>query len=325
MPNDLIDINNAVLPAFINPKDTAISEAVLGGMSSGTEHPRLSIRAGRFRLVEGGVETPLQTLAVQVVIVGANPAKSKVFYSSAYDEDEASAPDCWSNDGMHPDPSVTTKQAESCATCPQNVWGSKITPTGKQTRACSDLKRIAVVDAENVESTVYELTVPASSHKDLTRHAKELAMKGVPLHAAVTQIGFDPQASYPKLTFSFAGFIRDDQYQKVQSLVGSDAIKEIVRALPSTPAPAALEAPAPTPVAAPEPKKEETPPAPAQPAASGLGAAKVEAPVAPAPAPDAPAGLSAAAPLSAAPSLANADMSAYEADIDSFLNASKGQ
>lgn len=318
MSNELIDINNATLPAFINPHDTSVSSDVLGGMGSPSEHPRLSIRAGRFRLVEDGVETPLQTLAVNVVIVGANPAKSKVFYAAAYDEAEASAPDCWSNDGVHPDPSVTTKQAEACATCPQNVWGSKITPAGKQTRACSDLKRIAVVDSEfNADSTIYELTVPASSHKDLTRHAKELEMKGVPLHAAITQISFDTEASFPKLVFKFAGFIRDEQYPVAQSLVGSDKVKEIVRALaapqaPQAPTPVA-EQPAPAPVAQPEP--------PVQPAATGLGAAKAQA-AAPEPAPAAASGLSTAAPLNPAPSLASADMSAYEAEIDSFLNTS---
>jgi len=47
-------------------------------VNDGPNIPRISIRAGRYRLVEDGVETTVG-VTLDTIIVGANPRVSKVF------------------------------------------------------------------------------------------------------------------------------------------------------------------------------------------------------------------------------------------------------
>ena len=122
-----------------------LGAALTGGLSSGQSFPRISIKASRFRIVEGDTETVLDSTTLDVVIVGANPRLSKTWYAKAWDKDaEPTGPDCFSLDGIGPDPESTDPQNDMCASCPQNAWGSKVTPTGQQVKACSDNKRLAV-------------------------------------------------------------------------------------------------------------------------------------------------------------------------------------
>jgi len=81
--------------------------AVLSALLTDTfQYPKISTRASRYRLVEDGVETVVGT-TLDVVIVGSNPGVSKIWYSKPYDGADAVRPDCFSNDGVAPDPSGT--------------------------------------------------------------------------------------------------------------------------------------------------------------------------------------------------------------------------
>jgi hypothetical protein len=63
-------------------------------VSDGISIPRISIRAGRYRLNEEGVETTVG-VTLDTIIVGANPRVSKVFYGKAFDASaENVRPDC---------------------------------------------------------------------------------------------------------------------------------------------------------------------------------------------------------------------------------------
>jgi hypothetical protein len=44
----------------------------------------------------------------------------------------------------------------------------------------------------------------------------------------ITNIGFDPKASYPKLTFSYGGFLDEEAYNTVADRVQSDEVLEII-------------------------------------------------------------------------------------------------
>lgn len=278
---------NIQVPAHLAAKvgqPSALSQSISSGISQGQSFPRISIKGARFRIVEDGTETVLDTTALDVVIVGANPKLSKTFYAKAWDKDaEPSAPDCYSLDGTKPHPESESPQNDLCAQCPHNAWGSKIGPQGQQLKACTDQKRLAIVAADDPEGPIYLLQVTPSALKALNVYHKDLSMRGIPAEIVKTKIGFDTDASYPKLKFGFGGFLDEDTYAAVEPLFGSDNVLEItgekqpeVAPAPTQPRKAAVKAkPAPEPEV--EEEAEEEAPAPVdEKPKRGFGAAKAE-------------------------------------------------
>jgi hypothetical protein len=144
------------VPAYI--KGVAkMDDSLFSGIGSG--FPVVSIRGRAWRIVTNGVED-IVTLpdsddpapSIEVVVLKGNKGTSKVFYASAYVEGSDSKPDCFSNDGVAPDAQVEHPQSSRCATCKQNVWGSKITPQGTKTKACSDSRRLAIAPAGDLQN-----------------------------------------------------------------------------------------------------------------------------------------------------------------------------
>jgi len=281
---------------------SALAQSLTGGLSSGggESFPRISIKGARFRIIDGDTETVLDSTSLEVVIVGANPRLSKTWYAKQWTPDsEPSAPECFSLDGIGPDPQSTNPQNDLCASCPQNAWGSKVTPQGQQIKACADQKRLAVVAADDANGPIYLLQVTPAALKGLNQYQKELSVRGIPPEIVKTKVSFDTDASFPKLKFSFGGFLDEETQGVVDELFGSDKVKDITGEIPRTPVSVPKIA-APTKVSVkavepkPEPVVEETPPPPAPSTKRGFGAAKVEvkpkaaAPkAAPAPAPTA--------------------------------------
>ena len=278
-----IILANVQIPAHLAAKvgqPSALSQSIASGISSGQSFPRISIKGARFRIIEDGTETVLDTTSLDVVIVGANPKLSKTFYAKAWDKDaEPSAPDCFSLDGVRPHPESEGPQNDVCASCPHNAWGSKTGPQGQQLKACTDQKRLAVVAADDPEGPVYLLQVTPAALKGLNSYHKELSVRGIPAEVVKTKIGFDTDASFPKLKFSFGGFLDEGTYAAVEPLFGADNVMEITgerqpeaAAAPSTPRKAAVKVSQPAPE--PEVEEEAAAPAAAEAPKRGFGAAK---------------------------------------------------
>ena len=236
---------------------SALSAALSGGLSGGSEYPRISIKGARFRIIDGGAETVLEDTKLSVVIVGANPRLSKTYYAKQWTPDsEPTSPDCYSLDGLRPHPESTGPVNDTCAGCPMNAWGSKVTPMGQQIKACADQKRLAVVASNDPTGPIYLLQVTPAALKGLSSYQKELTMRGIPVEAVKTIATFDTDASYPKLVFKFGGFLDEAEYAAVEGLFGSDKVTEITGE--NTPVVAA----APAPVAKPKPASVKAAPAP---------------------------------------------------------------
>jgi len=287
---------------------SVLGAALTGGLSSGQTFPKISIKASRFRIKEGDTETVLESTTLDVVVVGANPRLSKTWYAKQWDANaEPVAPDCFSLDGVSPDPESEDPQNDLCASCPHSAWGSKVTPTGQKVKACSDKKRLAVVAADDASGPVYLLEVTPAALKGLNQYQKELAVRGIPPEIVKTRVSFDTDASFPKLKFTFGGFLEADVQEVVDGLFGSEQVNEITGetlrtpvAVPKIAAPAPV-APKPA-VKAAAPVEEPAPaPAPAQAAAPkrGFGASKAAA-AAPAAAPAAKPAPAKAAPAPSA-------------------------
>lgn len=252
MSNDIIPANLQV-PAHIAQMTSTLSDAVGGGLTTGAP-PRISTKAGRFRLVEDGAEEVLDTLSLNVVLVGANPNVSKTYYERDYNEDNAEAPDCFSNNGVTPDASVAHPQAKRCVDCPQNVWGSKISKqTGKDIKACADRKLLAVVPVQDITGTIYQLSLAPTSLRNLAAYNNELKRRKVAIEGVATKVSFDPNASHPLLQFSFSRFLDASEAAQVGETLANPRVHEVVNV---------TEAPADAPQAAPEPEPtpvQETP------------------------------------------------------------------
>src|SRR4029453_5583633 len=114
----------------------------------------LSIKGKVFRIRVDGNETPFidqQTRQVipylDVVLANASRLISKAYYIKQFNDESFEPPDCWSLDGVRPDPSVANKVNPTCANCPKNAFGSapsRNPEEGKRGgKACADARRIA--------------------------------------------------------------------------------------------------------------------------------------------------------------------------------------
>ena len=277
---------NIQVPAHLASKvgqPSALSQNLSGGITGGPSFPRISLKGSRFRIREDGTETVLDATALETIIVGANPQLSKTYYAEEWDKDaDPTAPDCYSYNGIRPHPESENPQNDLCASCPHNAWGSKIGPQGQKLKMCGDLKRLAVVSADDPSGPIYLLQVTPAALKGLNAYHKELSMRGIPVDIVKTKLSFDTDASFPKLQFAFGGFLDEETYGEVEHLFGSAEVMEITGESqpeaaeePSKPRkaavkPAAKPEPAPEPEA--EPEQEESKPA------RGFGAKKAAAP-----------------------------------------------
>ena len=177
----------------------------------------------------GGVDTPLMREdgdgargSIEVVIVKAAAPISKIFYKGGYVEGSTAAPDCWSASGVAPDSSVQNKIHSTCADCPMNAWGSRVTEAGKQGKACADSRRIAVVPVADIDNELFGgpmlLRVPAASLKDLKAYGDLLNSYQYPYYAVATRISFDPKEAYPKFVFNAIRPLTDDEGRKIMAL-----------------------------------------------------------------------------------------------------------
>lgn len=285
------EINQALVElAGIDTNDLA------GGVDGG--YAVLKFRSSKWRISYGGTtelitgNTGEPVPSLQVVLVRGSKALAKSYYASKYEEGSDDAPDCWSMDGVRPDPQVANPISPGCAACPMNAFGSRAinTPGGTgRGKACQDVRRIAVVPEGDLSNERYGgpmlLRVPPASLGDLAKFAKALAAENYPYNAVVTQLGFDAEASYPKLTFrAVRPLSQDHQDQLIELLQDPEFCGKVDHILNRNEEAPAAPAPAPAPAApAPAARAQAAPAAPrAQAAPAAQPSLFDNAPVAPA-------------------------------------------
>ncbi len=233
--NTTLQVPEHIAKRIAARKGEALSSPILDALSGAGKfpYPKVSIRAGRFRLVEDSTET-MVGITLPVVIVGANPNVSKTYYSKPYDPNATDArPDCFSNDGIVPDPSVQNPISKSCSSCSHNVIGSKMTPSGAKTTLCNSSRHLAVVPSAD-PTKLYALSIPVSSLRALREYVTTLKNYGVKPEEAVTTLGFDETTSYPRITFTQGGWPSTEGLQQIEQTMveKADQIKEITREKP---------------------------------------------------------------------------------------------
>ena len=220
--------DKANLPAFARSNAGAElnKEATAGTGGEGIN--RISLKQSRFRLIVGGEQVSVIPEAhMDVVIVQANPGVSRAYYSSKYNPDaEDQSPDCYSSGGVVPDLDVSPekKKCDTCANCPLSQWGSRINDKGAKVKACSEVKRMAIVPKTNVNAPMFQVAVPAASLKIFGNFVRMLnqASPAIPYNGIVTRISFDEQSDFPKLVFAPQEWLTDEQYAVITERYGSE-------------------------------------------------------------------------------------------------------
>lgn len=218
------------LPAALASRQrrSVIDDATTGLGSSRGAH--ISIKGGRFRLVSAtGVETPLETHYVDVIVVDANSHPARVFFDGPYVPGDDVPPVCFSDNGTGPSNQAMQPQAPTCAVCPNNVRGSDTTFSGKATTACDNRKKMAVIIPDDPAVNVYEFQIPPGSLSNLRAYGAWLGQQAsgvqgrkMDIADVVTRISFDPDRQF---VMQFAAVAFADDERTIQLIDYIDANK----------------------------------------------------------------------------------------------------
>lgn len=204
------------VPDYLKNNEEAAQRALqdAASMASASNSvPRISLRGREFRLIEGGEEVKKIRDKMRVIILGVEPEAGrmiKTWYKDGYKSGAKEPPTCSSEDGISPSPWVQDRQADLCAKCPKNHFGSAISPSGKQTKACRDSKRVWLVEADDPkpirERTQYGLNVTVASLKAFSEYGRELTSYGQSPCVAITELEM-LDMEYPQLDFHLVGWV----------------------------------------------------------------------------------------------------------------------
>ncbi len=236
MANDLIIDNDEdgalALPAHLRGT-AAAADDLSGGLSGG--YPVISIKGKRFAISDGGSREVIMrpdepdepASSLQVVIVKSNPHLSKVYYEQGYSEGSDAKPTCYSNNGVGPAADAQSPQSPTCAVCPHNEWGSRISDSGGKGKACGDSRRIAVCPVGELDRPML-LRIPAATLRELANYAGNLKRRNAPYQAVVTKLSFDNNVAHPKLNFKSVRWLDAKEWAQVQELMSNPTLDQIV-------------------------------------------------------------------------------------------------
>ncbi len=131
-------------------------------------------------------------------------AAAHYYYTTAYSEGDVTPPDCFAlglnAPELAPSSKALHKQAENCAVCPQNQFGTA--PNGKG-KACRNTRLLALLPLDATEETPLQLlSLSPTAIKAFDDYAAAIARTyRAPPYKVISMIGFDPTASYATLRF----------------------------------------------------------------------------------------------------------------------------
>lgn len=216
MTNDVSIFKNRDIAVSGKKAPSALTQSLMKG---GAKLKRISPRNGMFVRVVNGETAGKFKSPLKVVLVGVAPVVQRTFYAKAYDPNaEATAPDCWTNDGQKPDASIKSPQGKTCETCPQNIKGS-----GQgETRACRFKRRVAVILPEEVggnnHGDVYQLEVASKSIFGkgsgqvfpLNAYLDYVIANGENIDGVITEIDFNEDNNNQSVLFRAVDFVASD-------------------------------------------------------------------------------------------------------------------
>jgi hypothetical protein len=177
---------------------------------------------GIFRKIINGeaVGDPIRD-SFNAIIVGMLPSVGRVYYEDKYDPNkDATAPNCWSNNGDKPEADASDRQHDNCADCPKNIKGS-----GENGgKACRYQRRISILLEGDTSGDVYQFSIPAKSlfgkgsgnvHPFESYYKYLLVNREAP-DTVVTSITYDIEADGMELLFSPTRQLTDEEFDLVE-------------------------------------------------------------------------------------------------------------
>lgn len=231
MSNDLATLFSGNLAPIEGLDEDTL--AVAGGARQTSK--RISIKGGVFRKYAGGKEIgAIEDRHMNVIFVKMAHKASRMFYDSTYQEGQKVSPVCWSTDSEKPDADVKTPCASTCLDCPKSVKGSG---QGGNGTACRLSWRTAVVLPNDPSGDVMQLVLPATSafgKEDNGRwpfrpYIQHLASHNVSAGRVITKMAFDTKSPTPKVVFSPAGKVPDDDLHIIASQAKSQAAESAIK------------------------------------------------------------------------------------------------
>jgi hypothetical protein len=228
MTNEVSIFKNRDVAVAGKKAPSALTQSLMKG---GSKLKRISPRNGMFVRIVNGDSAGKFKAPLRVVLVGVAPSVQRTFYAKAYDPNaEATAPDCWTNDGNKPDASIKTPQGKTCETCPQNIKGSG----QADSRACRFKRRVAVVLPEEVggnnHGDIYQLEVASKSIFGkgsgqvfpLNAYLDYVIANGENIDGVITEIDFNEDNNNQSVLFRAVDFVAS--HPDLQAVV-EDAIE----------------------------------------------------------------------------------------------------
>lgn len=242
-----IDNLLAKMPAHIAAFAAAAGDDDVFSMgATGPRLPRLGIKGKVWHwtgldgetqpIVDPDTEDPISSL--YVALADSRKATSRHYYASAYEPDAKVPAACFSLDGIKPHEKSPDPQATSCAMCPQNQVGSRVSEQGKKMRACGMKKDIVVVPVSRKGDVVVDengmpqptrLSLPAVSAFNLDRLVKDWKVKTggkVSVRAIVIKLSFNVESAFPEVVFTPVGFLSDEALHALEGVRADEAVRE---------------------------------------------------------------------------------------------------
>ena len=233
MSNDLIASIKNSMPSLKGELDED-TKAVAGGGGGGS-YKRISIKGGVFRKLVNGKEVgSIEDRHMNVIFVKMAHNPARTYYSQGYQEGAKVSPTCWSSDSKVPDSDVKNPQSSSCDSCQFSVKGSG---QGGMGSACRLSWRTAVVLPNDPSGDVMQLVLPATScfgKEDNGRYPfrpyiQMLAQNSISAGRLITKMAFDTKSPVPKLLFSPASPVPEEDVQSVLTQSKSSAAETAVK------------------------------------------------------------------------------------------------
>jgi hypothetical protein len=187
-----------------------------------TSFPILGIKGGKWHYRWKGEdkiisdERGFPVPAINVVILKSQAELTRTFYPGGFVDGANNRPSCWSSNGIRPDDIVPDPVNPVCATCPNDAWGSGATAAAPKAKACQQRRRVVVVpygdDLTNEDAGgPMLLSVPPSSLRNMDQYATTLTNNGIQYFGGATQLSFDQTTAFPRIEFSWAGALTDEE------------------------------------------------------------------------------------------------------------------
>lgn len=192
------------------------AEAKEGVATFATGSPRISFKAGRITIDKEPVKDNKLPIAVIDTVL------AKAYYDKPYDEDSPSTPVCYAFHPTDPNEFVPHKaapqpQAEKCATCEHNKFGTALIGKGK---ACKDIVRVmGVVPSEDdftgAEARSFDIT--GNSLKTWNDYIAQLKMIERSPRTVVTEVSTEPFKAAFRQTFAHHDDLTQEQFVALRS------------------------------------------------------------------------------------------------------------